>query len=159
MDEEYEISLDEYVDYDDLIQGTRDLEVPFTGRRIAFTYNPNKYDGLLQAKMERASNLPMGDPRRSELFNTLLLTVLTSWNFRRKNEQGEAVMVPIDITALSKLALPLKISMGVAIQTDLGLTAGPKEGSSSDSPTPLPAETAASSRNGIEPVELLGATA
>lgn len=145
MDEQDEQRpVEDFIDWDDMLTGTRDLAVNYAGRAVRFTYNPNDYTGPLQARVRKLLKLPDEDPRQSDWTNATVQSLVKAWNFRRNGEP-----VPVDAGSVARLALPLKLAMINAMQADLGLGEVPKGGSATPSPADSPDAEAATSPNGM----------
>jgi hypothetical protein len=136
--------LDDLIDLDDLVSGTREIVVPWNGRDLKITIDLNRYDNPLQATLNRLRKLPDEDPKQNELTDAFILALAVSWNLRQ----------PLSAESVARLPYPLRNKIVNAMQLDEAFGQGPK--SAAPSPAASPGGPAGTSLNGIERSEPVG---
>lgn len=144
------------LDIEDLAEGRVPAEVTYAGHTLSFHFNPNQYDDLLQARVNKFTALADDHPDKLGHVVAMLDALLVGWDVYT-TRGGERQKLPISPENIRRLALPLRARMLSRIQeVCFPPDEGPKASSSSDA-SPEPSSGASAPRAGgsfVDPLEL-----
>jgi hypothetical protein len=95
----------QYIDFEDLVTGTRKVTVQVVGKTIEVDYDPNAYDDAL----------PDEHPERVKFANVVIYTLVRGWNLRDRDGQ----MMPINPDTVSRMGIPIRSKISGAVMEDI----------------------------------------
>jgi hypothetical protein len=105
----------QYIDFEDLVTGTRKVTVQVVGKTIEVDYDPNAYDDALQIQFQKIFKLPDEHPERVKFANVVIYTLVRGWNLRDRDGQ----MMPINPDTVSRMGIPIRSKISGAVMEDI----------------------------------------